>query len=48
MYKENQPERNAKQISTFDISRLYTKIPHDKLLDVLNKVLDFVFKGGIT
>ena len=22
------------------------KIPHDKLLDILNKVVDFVFKGG--
>ena len=26
-------KKNAKQISTFDFSTLYTKIPHDKLLD---------------
>ena len=36
--------KNAKQISTFDFFTLYLKIPHDKLLDVLYKV---VFKGGI-
>ena len=38
--------KNAKQVSTFDFSILYTKIPHDKLLDILYKVVDFVFKGG--
>ena len=37
---------NAKQIRTFDFSTLYTKIPHGKLLDILYKVVDFVFKGG--
>ena len=37
----------AKQVSTFDFSTLYTKIPRDKLLDVLYKVVNFVFKGGI-
>ena len=37
---------NAKQISTFDFSTLYTKIPHDKLLHILYKLVDFVFKGG--
>ena len=36
---------NAKQITTFDFSALYTKTPHDKLLDILYKI-DFVFKGG--
>ena len=36
--------KNAKQISTFDFSILYTKIPQGKLLDILYKVLDF----GIT
>ena len=25
---------------------LYTKKPHDKLCDILYKVVDFVFKGG--
>ena len=38
--------KNAKQISMFDFSMLYTKIPHDKLPDILYKVVDFVFKGG--
>ena len=38
--------KNAKQISTFDFSTLYAKKPHDKLFDVLYKVVDFVFKGG--
>ena len=38
--------KNATQISTFDFSTLYTKIPHDELLDILYKVVDFVFKGG--
>ena len=30
---------------TFDILTLYTKVPHDKLLYVLNEITDFVFKG---
>ena len=38
--------KSAKCISSFDFSTLYTKIPHDKLLDVLQKITDFVFKGG--
>ena len=38
--------KNAKYISTFNFSTLHTKIPHDKLLDILFKVVDFVFKGG--
>ena len=33
-------------MSTFDFSTLYTKIPHDKLLCVLNKMTDFAFTGG--
>ena len=37
---------NAKSISTFDFSTLYTKIPHQKLLDVLNGLVDFCFEGG--
>ena len=24
----------------------YTKIPHDKLINVLNNIIDFAFKGG--
>ena len=38
--------KNAKQICTFDFSILYTKIPHDQLLDILYKAIDFVFKRG--
>ena len=33
-------------LSTFDFCTLYTKTPNDKLLDILYKILDFVFKGG--
>ena len=33
-------------ISTYDFSTLYTKIPHDKLLDVLFEITDFCFAGG--
>lgn len=36
----------AKSISTFDFSTLYTKLPHNKLLDVLHKLIDFCFTGG--
>ena len=38
--------KSAKSVSSFDFSTLYTKIPHDKLLDVLYKIIDFAFKGG--
>ena len=38
--------RNAKSISTFDFSTLYTKIPHDKLIKELSEVIDFVFDAG--
>ena len=33
-------------MSTSDFSTLYTKIPHEKLLHVLNEIFDFAFKGG--
>ena len=33
-------------MSTFDFSTLYTKIPHEKLLDVMNEIVDFCFQGG--
>ena len=33
-------------MSTFAFSTFYTKIPHDKLLYVLNEITDFAFKGG--
>ena len=38
--------KRAKCITTFDFSTLYTKIPHDKLLYVLNNLIDFCFDGG--
>ena len=38
-------KRNAKCISTFDFKTLYTKIEHQNLLDVLNYIIDIVFKG---
>ena len=44
--RKSVPRRSAKCISSFDFSTLYTKIPHDKLIDVLNSIIDFVFKGG--
>ena len=36
----------AKSISTFDFSTLYTKLPHDNLIEVLNGLIEFVFNGG--
>ena len=40
-------KRNSiRSISTFDFSTLYTKIPHDKLLQVLYELVDFCFQGG--
>ena len=44
--KKSFARRSAKCLSSFDFSTLYTKIPHDKLIDVLNKVIEFVYKGG--
>ena len=35
-----------RSMATFDFSTLYTKIPHESLLDVLNTLSDFCFKGG--
>ena len=37
--------KNAKKISSFRFSTLYIKIPQDKLLAILFKVVDIVFKG---
>ena len=44
--KKSNIRRSAKRVSSFDFSTLYTKIPHDKLIDVLNHIIDFTFKGG--
>ena len=38
--------KGAKSISTYDFSTLYTKLPHDKLIKELCKLIDFVFEGG--
>ena len=45
LFKINK-RKSKKHISTFDFSTLYTKIPHDKLIYVLNQVIDFAFTGG--
>ena len=42
-YKLNQ----AKFISTFDFSTLYTTIPHNLLLKVLSEVIKFAFKSKV-
>ena len=39
-------KKNAKSISTFDFSTLYTKLPHNKLVKELSEVIDFVFDAG--
>ena len=36
-------KKNAKNISTFDFSTLYTSIPHKLLIRVLNEIVKFVF-----
>ena len=38
--------RKATSVSTFDLSNLYSKLPHNKLLMVLNSLIDFCFDGG--
>ena len=39
-------KKNAKRISTFDFSTLYTTIPHDLLIKVLSEIIDFVFSSS--
>ena len=39
-------KKNAKDISTYDFSTLYTKLQHDDLIKNLNDIVDFAFKGG--
>ena len=38
--------KKAKEISTYDFKTLYTKIDHANLVEKLNSIIDFVFKGG--
>ena len=39
-------QRGAKDISTYDFSTLYTKLPHDDLINNLSTIVDFAFSGG--
>ena len=39
-------KKRAKSIATYDFSTLYTKLPHDKLIKELLKLIDFCFDGG--
>ena len=39
-------KHNAKCISTFDFSTLYTKLPHNKLVKELSEIIDFVYDYG--
>ena len=39
-------KNNAKSISTFDFSTLYTKLPHNKLIKELSDIIEFVFDAG--
>ena len=39
-------KKSAKHISCFDFSTLYTNIPHNKLIEKLNGLVEFAFKGG--
>jgi len=45
MNKINKKQR-AKHISTYDFSTLYTKIPHEKLIEKLSYIIDFVYQVG--
>ena len=38
-------KKKAKSISIFDLATLYMTIPHNLLIKVLSKVIDFVFKS---
>ena len=48
MRKKINKRNKAKSIMTFDFSTLSTKIPHDLLIQALNEIIDFCFKGGIS
>ena len=38
--------KKAKEVSTFDFSTLYTNLPHDDLLRVLNEIIYFTSDDG--
>ena len=39
-------KKKAKRISTFDFATLYTTLPHDLLIEILTKIINFVFDSG--
>lgn len=39
-------KKRTKSIATYDFPTLYTKLPHDKLVDKLSSIIDLAFKGG--
>ena len=39
-------QRKASSVPNLDFSTLYTKLPHNKLVMVLNSLIDFCFDGG--
>ena len=39
-------KKNARDISTYDFSTLYTKLQHDDLIGNLHEIVEFAFKGG--
>ena len=43
--KKLNSRNNARSVATYDVSTLYTKIPHKKFKSVLNDITDFCFKG---
>ena len=38
--------KKAKSISTYDFATLYTKIPHEQLIEALEESIEFAFNGG--
>ena len=46
--KKLNKRRKATSVSAFDFSTLYTKLPHNKPLMVLNSLIDFCFDAGET
>ena len=44
--KQINRKKGAKSIATYDFSTLYTKLPHEKLVKELLKLIDFCFDGG--
>ena len=45
IYKINK-RKKAHSVMTFDFTTLYTKIPHNLLIEALNEIVDFCFEGG--